>query len=365
MTYAQHLDKYGYAIVPCLDNVEYYTQEFRETLSKFPEYNAPRNMVDNGIPFVKGGFAALGNPSSFHNTFVRKIRRMAHMCVLDNVFLDILDENKDLKFEQVIDRTMFRRVGDKPVAESWHRDESSGCKPGDTIYGGWINLDNYSQYFSGCPGTHKEVETNRGFAAIDNPKKMKRKRNESDADYDKRKAIAVSEWDRLQSLKKKIEIPPGHIFMFYERMVHEVVPSPKMEDQHRVFLGWRTTTFNEPLFPDLERRLRDFDIIPIKSGQIPWMYSSNHWMFGKNRENLVEWSKVLKDQCCELRKMKSGQFKGQKYRVVHKNMSSLKEYGLVTNLCPPYTQEEIDLLKPLRYDNETESEEEQLYLFKL
>jgi hypothetical protein len=63
--------------------------------------------------------------------------------------------------------------------------------------------------------------------------------------------------------------------------------------------------------------------------------------------------------------MKSGQFQGQKYRVVHRFMRSLKEYDLVTNLCPPYTQEEIDLLKPQRYDNETESEEEQLYLFKL
>ena len=361
MNYPEHLDKYGYVVIPCLekflgvdDKLNNYTQEFRTAVSNFPEYNAPKNMVDNGIPFVKGGFAALGNPSSFHNTFVRKIRKIAHSCVLNTVFLDILDENKDLKFEQIIDRMLFRRAGDKPVAESWHRDESSGCKPGDTIYGGWINLDHYSQWFSGCPGTHKEVETNRGFAAIDNPKTMKRKRNESDEEYVKRKAVANTEWNRLQSLKKKIEIPPGHIFIFYERMIHEVVPSPKPQDQHRIFLGWRTTTCNEPLIPDLEKRLRDFAIIPIKSGQTPWMYSSNHWMYTNNREKLVEWSKILKDKCTEFREIKSGQFKGEKYRVVHRFMRSLKEYDLILypQLYPPYTQEEIDILKPQRYDIE-------------
>ena len=52
MTYAQHLDKYGYVVVPCIDNVKYYTQEFRNAVSHFTEYNAPRNMVDNGDPFV-------------------------------------------------------------------------------------------------------------------------------------------------------------------------------------------------------------------------------------------------------------------------------------------------------------------------
>jgi hypothetical protein len=332
-------------------------------MKQMSEYKDPASMVDNGTSFVKGGFAALGNPSSFHNKFVRKIRKRAHACVLEKVFLPILLKDQNLKFEQVIDRMMFRRPGEKPQAESWHRDESANCKPGDTIYGGWINLDTYPQYFSGCPGTHMEVESNRGFAAIDNPKKMKRKRGESDTEFDERKVRAQKEWVRLQSKKQLIKIPPGHIFIFYERMIHEVVPSPKNEDQHRLFLGWRTTSYNEPLFPDIENRLRSLAIVPIKSGQLPWMYLSNHWMYGRNRANLVEWSKNMKDVCVEDKEMKSGQYKGQTFRVVHRYMRPLTHYGLVTDICPPYTQYEIDILKPQRYDDETESDEELILKF--
>lgn len=362
-TYNQQLKTQGFVVVPCLTNVAHFTREFRDAISRFSEYKDPAGMVRDGTPFVKGGFAALGNPSSFHNTFVRKIRRIAHATVLDAVFLKELEDTPNLKFEQVIDRSMFRRPGDKPMAESWHRDESANCKPGDNIYGGWINLDSYSQFFSGCPTTHLEVSTNRGFAAIDNPKKMKRKRNETDEAFAARKAIAETEWTRLQGLKRTIEIPAGHIFIFYERMIHEVVPSPRNADQHRVFLGWRTTFHDTPLFPDIEERCKDLAIVKIKSGQMPWMYGSSHWMF--HRAKLVEWSKNLKDVCTENKEMLSGAHEGKKFKVVHRWMDSLTEYGLVTDLCPPYSANELSLLKPNRYSAETETDEEVFFLHRL
>ena len=104
---------------------------------------------------------------------------------------------------------LFRRPPAKPGAESWHRDESLNAKEGDTIYGGWINLDTEPQYFSGCPKSHLEPDAmrrNQGFARIDK-----------------------KDYPRYNAMKKKITIAPGDIFIFYERMVHEVLPSAKKE----------------------------------------------------------------------------------------------------------------------------------------
>ena len=72
-------------------------------------------------------------------------------------------EDEEYLLEQVVDRVMIRRPGDKPVAEMWHRDVAMNAKPTDKIFGGWINLDPHDfepQNFScvlgssvGCPFT--------------------------------------------------------------------------------------------------------------------------------------------------------------------------------------------------------------------
>ena len=42
---------------------------------------------------------------------------------------------------------MIRRPGDSPTAEVWHRDPGAmNAKEGDTIFGGWINLDPPEQH---------------------------------------------------------------------------------------------------------------------------------------------------------------------------------------------------------------------------
>lgn len=340
--YAKQLEEQGWVVIPCLNNITKHNIDFKETLSIMPEFKNARNMVKNGTPFVRGGMAALGNPSSFHNSYVRNIRQWAHNAALKQVFLPILQKDKRLLFEQDIDRMLFRRPPAKPGAESWHRDESLNAKEGDTVYGGWINLDTEPQYFSGCPTSHLEPDAmriNQGFAKIDKK------------DYPKYKAM-----------KKKITIAPGDIFIFYERMVHEVLPSAKKKDQCRLFLGWRTTYQRTPLVEDLLQRLEDKAVMPIKSGQIPAMYSKMHWMFNRvsktgkpgQRDQLAEWSNNFEPQCTEVREMGSGADAGKQWRVVHQHMKSLKEYQLLDGFnargssIPVYGSEEIALLFPNR-----------------
>ena len=268
MEHVEHLQREGWVVIPCLGKnvkMEVHNSDFKEALRAMPEFKNTNAMLENGTPFVKGGMAALGNPSSFHNMYVRKIRQWAHNTVLKEVFLPILRKDKELLFEQVIDRMLFRRPPAKPGAESWHRDESENAKKGDTIYGGWINLDTETQYFSGCPTTHKELDAitlNQGFAKIHKK------------DHSKYKGMC-----------KRIPIKPGHIFIFYERMVHEVLANAKKKDQCRLFLGWRTTKETTPLVKKLRQLLKDKAVMPIKSGQTPAMYSKMHWMFNKKSKS--------------------------------------------------------------------------------
>lgn len=75
-----------------------------------------------------------------------------------------------------------------------------------------------------------------------------------------------------------MEIPPGHIMIFNERTIHEVMARPLKQSEKvgrtgsqlarcRLFFGWRTTMKEEPITPNLKERLDDQEALPIKSGQ--------------------------------------------------------------------------------------------------
>jgi hypothetical protein len=320
MNIAKRLETYGYAVVPCLVEEARsgkLKEQMRSALSEMPEFVDPKNMVLTGERFVQGGFAALGNPSSFHHTFVRKIRKKAYDVMVREVFTDFLAADPGLKLEQVIDRLMFRRASQKPSRESWHRDESSDALPNDEIFGGWINLDEYEHYFSGCPGTHTEVKSNRGFARIKDPKPYIAK-------------------------KQLIRIPPGHVFIFNERMVHEVVRvSGTKDDQHRLFLGWRLTYADQPLFRDVVDRMLVMAPMQIKSGQEANIYPQLYWTNWRDR--LVDWSRRnVKKEFREFRTLKKT---GEVFLVAQQNMNPL---GPGFECCPQYLDEEIFMHLPHR-----------------
>lgn len=210
---------------------------------------------DNDAFFpVEGGFAAMGNPSSFHNPLVRKLRMAAHVAVLESGVIPIApDEN----FEQVADRVMVRRSEKNPTAEAWHRDEAKFAVLGDTVYGGWVNLDvERAQVFSMVPFSANQVAgQNNGFARI----------NES-------------EHVDMVNYSFRVVVPPGHILIFNERTIHEVVARPLKSSEIRgktgsqlarcrLFLGWRTTKATTPITPNLDARLETQEALPIKSGQ--------------------------------------------------------------------------------------------------
>lgn len=292
-------------------------KEFLEESKHFPEF------LEGVKKFVVGGFAALGNASSFHNPTVRRFREIIMMEVIVQVFSDfMMTMPKNYKLEQIIDRMMIRLQGESPSKETWHRDEANLASPDDLTFGGWLNLDNNNQYFSCVKGTHTVQRGAGGFSKI-----------------------KKTEHTKLNEASVKIKIPPGAILIFYEHLVHEVVPSKAKYTMCRLFTGFRITTSNDPLIPNLKEILDNQGVVPLKSGQIPPMYAKLHWV--NHIDMLKTWSEQhMKEECLEVKTYKTGKRAGQQVKIVHNIMKSLREYNFP--LYPKYTKEEVAIYKPNR-----------------
>lgn len=299
-----------------------YVQHYRES----PEFANP-NPDDSRWQPQLGGFAASANPSSFHHVFIRKLREMCTSVVLET---DVLPIN-GRKLEKPFDRVMWRIAGEKPTAESMHRDESQPALDGDVIFGGWINLEDVPQNFSCCPHTHQEVGgQNRGFAKIS----------------------TAEEQARYRPHFRLVNIPPGCMVIFYERLVHEVVSNvvPAGRTMIRMFLGWRVTDAEEPLFGKNTTAgwINNQGVPKIKSGQDPPVWPSAYSNFPRNFQKLTTWSqRIFVPQCLYTHTVAgSGAAAGTKWVRVKAKMLSLREYGLPMHR--EYDVHEYRLLAPQR-----------------
>jgi hypothetical protein len=302
-----------------------FDQHFRES----PELKNARP-EDPTWKNVLGGFAALGNPSSFHHPFVRLMREMCEAAVLDNDALPLGGR----RLEQCFDRMMRRIPGESTDVESWHRDEALNTNPGDDIFGGWINLDAQPQYFSCAPGTHNEEsarDRNAGFAKITSPEEK-------------------AHYQGMANANGLVAIPPGHILIFYERLVHEVLKVTATYTMRRLFLGWRATSAREPLFGQQQTDAWIQSQAPpkIKSGQKPAIYPTAYYNFPRNFQRLTDFSvSVFVPQCLYQHAVQSGAQAGTTWTRVERYMRGLADYAGL-QMHPAYEPEERKLLFPSR-----------------
>jgi hypothetical protein len=144
----------GVVVVPVL--TEDLTDDFKQCETEFPEFFPGAN------PMVLGGYAAYGNPSSFHHPMFRKLRRDALETVIrSGVFQKYLKAIRPDTWDQygvevLFDRVMHRHQGQSPSAETAHRDVTPAKylkeQDDDHIFGGWLNLGNAVQTFTAQPG---------------------------------------------------------------------------------------------------------------------------------------------------------------------------------------------------------------------
>jgi hypothetical protein len=292
------LSKEGYITFKCFEVSELpnLRKDFLSSCRSFPEYTAATDEL------VLGGFGALGNPSSFHNYFTRYVRFKVYKIVKKLLLPDYGE-----KFIQVLfDRILLRPAGKSPSRESWHRDITPGLKNTSLVLGGWVNLDDKSNYFSCVPGSHG-VQKNSGFVKL------------KDQNF----------------TGTKVEIKPGHGILFNQTIIHEVLPTKLNYDSYRVFHGFHISEEMENIF-DYGKYIEDQGVPPLPSGQIPPMYAKLHWV--NFLEKIETFSEKFKPDCLEIKHRTSS---NTDHRIISREMKSLKEYNFP--MYDPYDEKEKNI----------------------
>ena len=302
------LQEHGYVTFKVYDSVSDIRELIQTECKQFPEYVHPVEL------YVLGGFSGFGNPSSFHNPAVRKVRYDVYQkskMVLSEVY-------PDRNIEVLYDRLMVRKSGCVPSKESWHRDITPNIDIKDVIFGGWINLDDRSNYFSCIPCSHLEKQDGpNGFAKI---------------------SKTSAEYSTLNKRKQKIEVKPGYCILFFQNILHEVLSQKLSYDSYRVFNSIRITDSKEPLYNKL--KIMELQAVPpLPSFQIPPMYAKLHWT--NWLEKIKSFSNMVVPICRESRERKSDK---SIHTVVQQHMKSLKEYNM--SLYLEYTEEETKIYLP-------------------
>ena len=245
-------------------------------------------------------------------------------------------------------------------SESWHRDVSLTYTPDVIgIFGGWINLNKEgpaenTQYFSCIPKSHHNaVEVRKGFDKL-TPGEIEHYTN--------------------HFRKEKIAVPPGHIIIFNEKLVHEVAGTKNYSPAQREAIRWpkpipwdyghsfrlftKVLISRKPMHvfgPALFQWLRDQAILPYhhhravggQEEEFGWppMYSTNHPGLEAKTHQLEIFSSHVKAEFLQ----GSSEPRAKHPEWVFRFMPSLASRGMK---FPNYTAEEMEIFKPIKMGNE-------------
>lgn len=320
----KHLFENGYVVFPIYspEKSGQLVQEFKETELQFPEYKRSSTVLgtkDN--PYVLGGFGAYGNPASFHNEFVRNFRMDKIKCipVLGKMLLYAqkygkITSAKKYKVANFMDRMCKRPKGTSTSKESYHKDLMPLGRENDISIGGWVQLSKESSYFSCAPKTHSfeslTKKPKNGFATQKN-----------------------------KTCTDEIEVPQGHLLMFFQNLGHCVHATKRVQDSYRLFSVYLLTQEKTHIY-NYDTIIENQGVPPLASYQMPPMFSANHGSFWLKKLT-IPWSKKTFKPELLVEKIKKD---GEVYKVVETPMKSLEEYHLP--MYPTYTDYEKEMFVP-------------------
>lgn len=370
-TLAEDLLKFGCIVFNAVnveDKLKKLQDEVWRAIDEFPEYKVKgRNAIRS-----LGGFGAMAPPSSFHHKTIRKLRKNIKNKISKKIFKEYIKikypSASDIKIEMLFDRICVRSEDMGLVGnESWHRDIYDGkhfnirelpdTLPGgdqDEITGGWLNLSDTDQKFVGIIGSHIGEEAKKaqkiggGFA-------LYTKQQIIDNNVDERlRQQANKQYGNIRTDSKgKIIVPPGCQLIFYQRLLHSVQGGKQPKEPNlRLFIGHRLTTENNSLFENIDYVMDNAAVPRIPSGQMPPMYSNNHYGFFSKKDKYRLWAQTtFKDVCLFERMTPDGRkyyTPGSKINTTANRgryMTSLKEYGLWDEDYK-YSDEDRLIMKP-------------------
>lgn len=272
---ARELMDHGYVVFPMYSKkqCEAMVNEFQRTEKGFREYKTNVPMGTKHNPYVLGGFGAYGNPSSFHNDFVRKIRRdkFRHLALFGELMRlaqdrGIVPDAKKYRVAGFMDRMCRRLKGTSTTKESYHTDQIPKGRETDLTLGGWIQLSSDTSFFSCVPKTHSFFP----------PKPHKAKKT----------GFATQ---NSKECTHEIPVPQGHILIFFQNLGHCVFSTKRATDSFRVFSVFLLTT-HRTHFYEYDKILTDNGVPRLASHQIPPMYGANHASFWLDKMT-IPWSR--------------------------------------------------------------------------
>jgi len=344
--------------------------EFDNSLNEQLELLKDDKLIEG--PLVGGSFCGLGHSSSFHNSYVRKLRKFGY-----NILCDFLITYKSKQYnmkniEILPDRQCLRPKGLVPYKESWHRDLSPlnlsntnqivQANINDYILGGWINCNkDQDQFFKCVPGTHiGEFDSNSNSDSNENSDS---KVNISTSDSLGFSPVTKEQGKEFDKTSVTIRIAPGHMLLFNQTLMHCVNATKLSYDMKRVYVGYRisnptdihSSTTNTidvanamplPLIRDIEARLLSGAVVPLKSGQMPPMYPKL-WLVNWP-DKLISLSNAFPDT----HNMKETRVINSKRLREHDELPNEGEHLVLKRFAPailpivPYPPDEIALYIP-------------------
>lgn len=292
-TLAQQLIHTGLCLFPCfnLHETAHRRQLFMDHLASLPEFKPA------ATDYAYGGFSGINMASSLHHPTIRQLRAEVHARLLlffKTVAIHTLAP-VPCNLEQLFDRALYRIFSKQAATDTVHRDECTLALPGDYILGGWLNLDSTTQTFSCLPGSHLlGVNPGGGFAKIKDKEEIK----------------------HYNQHKQRVDVPPGHLLLFFENIKHDVCATPVTNPlgMARLFFGWRLTDSTIPLIPNILSLIDQEALIPLKSGQILRMYPVLAWTNWGDK--LQAWTlRFINPECTTRRTYTSGKRKGDTLTV--------------------------------------------------
>ena len=199
-------------------------------LENIPETTEAAQQQPLGTTSFSGSnFAALNEPSSFHNPASREIRvRVAEKVEPVLAAYAELSGLATWQCEQLMDRLLVRNPDQQVAPEKGHRDESTNALPGDRMFGGWLGFSE-DDVFTAAKGSHRDSTGaylpagGTGFAPLD-----------------KEEAANLT--------MTRVKVPKHGFLIFHANIAHKITRKKRTTLLVRQFVGYRLTHSKKPLY---------------------------------------------------------------------------------------------------------------------
>lgn len=247
-----------------------------------------------------GSFGALNYASAYHNPAKRYLDALSY----DTALYLITGAAAILglaNFQGIPDRSFFRNK--KQPKESYHTDNTAGANATDVFYGSALNLnEDIDQVFTLVPGSHT-----------------------NSARTDGGEFTPLTATEDLLAREIQVVIPPGHMLVFNENIVHRISGKKPKKTILRNGFGFRITDSEISWAPDNERRLAEQAPLIHKGGEIAPMYPKL-WKLNWP-DKCEEYSAKLIPEMVTTHTYLTGKKRGRTINIPHKEPPSLTVLG--------------------------------------